>query len=266
MDELKELRDLVGTLEELTDKDEIVKQLQIIGRKLVTEYEIRAGGIVVKPLVVEAYYYNPETFPDCNTHLNPLQKKFNVLYRHSTKKGLKSDGRVGGVDICLALNEKSDNKDSAYYLSFLIKNSLVNDNEFYKQIALNAKLNELFNSVENIPNILYKREHTEDKICIYCNRKGLKKECYKDLNTAIIYPWKNINDSLDLSSVAIDGKNKGRGKQWRIAISNIERGNPKAMADKENKSSIEKDFWELAEKDYTDSKKIEQKMQIVYNC
>ena len=178
---MDELKGLVKKLEGLTDKDEIVKQLQIIGRKLVTEYEIKAGDIVIKPLVVEAYYYNPETFPDCNTHMYSLQKEYNVLYRHSTKTGLISNGRVGGVDICLALNSDSD---KTYHLSFLIKNALI-DNEFYKQVALNAKLNSVFNEDDIIRNVIYKRVEKSNDLSYHCRRVNLAKECYKSEELAV---------------------------------------------------------------------------------
>lgn len=181
MDELKELRDLVEELDRLTEKDKIVKQLQTIGRKLVTEYEIKAGNIVIKPLVVEAYYYNPETFPDYNTHMYPLQKEFNVLYRHSTKKELPDTGRVGGVDVCLALNRDSK---KTHYLSFLIKNALI-DNKFYKQVALNAKLNNRFDEDDIINNVICKRAEKSNDLSYHCRRVNLAKECYKSEELAI---------------------------------------------------------------------------------
>ena len=192
MDDLKKL---IGELKEKTNKEEIVSVLQGIGKKLVTEYEIIVDGTRIKPIIVEAYYYNAKTFPDCNTHLSPLQKEFDVLYRHSTKKGLKSSGRVGGVDICLASN--TDNEDDTYYLSFLIKNSLLN-NEFCKQVKLNAFLNEIFDSEEIISQVLQKRSTKHTKECIYCPRKGLTKDCYKSEPIAIIYPWDNVSDDLSL--------------------------------------------------------------------
>ena len=181
---MEKLKRLVEDLEKKTDKGEIVEQLQIIGRKLVTEYEIKAGDIVIKPLVVEAYYYNPETFPDCNTHMNSLQKEFNVLYRHAIQPGLIRNGRVGGVDICLALNSDSD---KTYYLSFLIKNALI-DNEFYKQVALNAKLNSVFNENEIIRDVIVKIDKRVEKandLSYHCRRVNLAQECYKSEELAV---------------------------------------------------------------------------------
>ena len=105
MEDLKELVDLVEELENEHNKEKQVQILQKIGKTLITEYEIKVGNITIAPLLVEAYYYNYKYFPDCNTHKRPIQKEFNELYRHSVKNGLNSNGRKGGVDICLALNK-----------------------------------------------------------------------------------------------------------------------------------------------------------------
>lgn len=254
MENLEELEGLVEELKNECNKEEQIKILQKIGKMLITEYEIKIGNITIEPLLIEAYYYNCKNFPDCNTHMNPSQKKFNELYRHSIKNGLKSNGRKGGVDICLALNK---DKKEPYYLSFLIKNSLVN-NTFCKQVELNS----ILNSIPNISNlnsgVLYKRNCKYDKHCIYLKRKGLKKECFKDAKIAVAYPWNNSNDDFSFENENIDGNEVARGKQWRIALSNIEKGNEKQIADCENKSKITEIYWKLALSDYENSKKIEE--------
>ena len=259
MDELKDLKDLVRHLEVETDESKIVQILQKIGRKLVTEYEIKIKDVIITPITVEAYYYKSKTFSDCNTHLNSLQNKFNVLYRHSTKKGLKSDGRKGGVDICMALNENRD--DNKCFLSFLIKNSLFN-NEFCKQVDLNARLNKYFDEKDEISNVICKRKNTLNKICVFCKRKGLKKECYKEIQTAVSYPWESIEYKLDFSSEFDENtkRDRERGKQWRIAISNLERHNSRIIAEKENGSRIEDYYWNLANEDYNSSLSIENEI------
>ena len=165
-------------------------------------------------------------------------KKFNELYRHSTKNGLKCNGRKGGVDICLALNK---DKNEPYYLSFLIKNSLVN-NTFCKQVELNSILNSIPNIFNSNSGVLRKRN---------C-------KCFKDAKIAVAYPWNNTNDDFSFENENIDGKEVARGKQWRIALSNIEKGNEKQIADCENKSKITEIYWELAISDYENSKKIEE--------
>lgn len=254
MEDLKELVDLVEELENEHNKEKQVQILQKIGKTLITEYEIKVGNITIAPLLVEAYYYNYKYFPDCNTHKRPIQKEFNELYRHSVKNGLNSNGRKGGVDICLALNK---DKNEPYYLSFLIKNSLVN-NKFCKQVELNSILNSIPNISNLISDVLCKRNCKYDKHCIYLKRKGLKNECFKDEQLAIVYPWNSINDELSFENENIDGNEVARGKQWRIALSNIEKGNGKQIADCENKSKITEIYWRLALSDYENSKKIEE--------
>lgn len=254
MEDLKELVDLVEELENEQNKEKQVQILQKIGKTLITEYEIKVGNITIAPLLIEAYYYNYKNFPDCNTHKRPIQKNFNELYRHSIKKGLKSNGRKGGVDICLALNK---DKNEPYYLSFLIKNSLVN-NTFCKQVELNSILNSIPNISNLSSDVLCKRNRKYDKHCIYLKRKGLKKECFKDEQIAIAYPWNSINDKLSFENENIDGNKVARGKQWRISLSNIEKGNGKQIADCENKSKITEIYWKLALSDYENSKKIEE--------
>ena len=251
---MEKLKKLVEELVAESNEEKQVQILQKIGKTLITEYEIKVGNITIAPLLIEAYYYNCNNFPDCNTHKRPIQKKFNELYRHSIKNGLKSNGRKGGVDICLALNK---DENEPYYLSFLIKNSLVN-NTFCKQVELNSILNSIPNISNLTSDVLCKRNCKYDKHCIYLKRKGLKKECFKDEKIAIAYPWNNINDKLSFENENIDGNEVTRGKQWRIALSNIEKGNGKQIADCENKSKITEIYWKLALSDYENSKKIEE--------
>lgn len=247
---MEELEKLVAELEAETNEELIEKKLQEIGAKLIKEYEIKVGSLIIKPLLVEAYYYNEKKFPDCNTHMNSIQKEFNELYRHSVKAGLKSDGRVGGVDICLALN---NNKDETYYLSYLIKNSLV-DGAFCKQVELNSKINNIHGNSDLYSNVLQKSNKKFDKPCIYLKRKGLTRECFRENKLAVVYPWNNINDAFSLES-----ENKiARKKQWRIALSNIERGNTREMANQENGSKIEDSYWDLAFEDFDNAKLIEE--------
>ncbi len=247
---MKELKNLVDGLRAETNKEQIIKKLQEIGAKLIREYEIKVGKLIIKPLLVEAYYYNEKKFPDCNTHMNSIQKEFNELYRHSVKADLKSDGRVGGVDICLALN---NDKDETYYLSYLIKNSLV-DGAFCKQVELNSKINNIYGNSDLYSNVLQKSNKKFDKPCIYLKRKGLTRECFRENKLAVVYPWNNINNAFSLES-----ENKiARKKQWLIALSNIERGNAREMANQENGSKIEDNYWNLALEDFENAKLIEK--------
>ena len=76
---------------------------------------------------------------------------------------------------CLALNK---DKNEPYYLSFLIKNSLVN-NTFCKQVELNSILNSIPNIFNSNSGVLRKRNCKYNKHCIYLKRKGLKKNVLK---------------------------------------------------------------------------------------
>lgn len=133
--ELQGLIDLVKELLDKSDKDAQIKILQEINEKLLCEYCIEINGLVILPLRVEAYYFDPDKFKDSTVHGNDQQRLFNKLYVHSDKKG------NGGVDVCLAYNSKKRGKPAPYFLSFLIKNSYVNG-ENCKQIDLNDKLTE----------------------------------------------------------------------------------------------------------------------------
>lgn len=88
-------------------------------------------------------------------------------------------------------------------------------------------MNSILNGIPNISNlnsdVLCKRNCKYDKHCIYLKRKGLKSECFKDEQLAIAYPWNSINDELSFENENIDGNEVKRGKQWRIALSNIEK-------------------------------------------
>ena len=105
------LESLVNDLAEQTEKTEIVKRLQIIGKYILQNcyFEFEEGKKIF-PLWIEAYYYNKNVFPDdfCHKNIN----RFNSIgrpYYHS-------DGK--SVDICLN-TEKIMNSD--YCLSYLIK-------------------------------------------------------------------------------------------------------------------------------------------------
>lgn len=64
MDELKKL---VKNLEKENDEEKQKKILQNIGKLLLTEYIIQIGNLTIKPLLVEAYYYN-SNFKDDSVH------------------------------------------------------------------------------------------------------------------------------------------------------------------------------------------------------
>lgn len=163
-----DLKEMVCNLKAETDEKNIIKLLREIEKKLITEYVIEAEDLIIEPLWVEAYYFNKNVFSDCNTHLSEKQKnRFGQLYFH--EKGW------GGVDVCL-----SDSED--YYLSFLLKRTLING-EFVKQTEVNDILKKYGKSkeeLENVKNILVKRDVEKKYDVRYTTRIGLEKPCYKD--------------------------------------------------------------------------------------
>lgn len=168
MEKLNEWDKILEELEKETNKEKQVEKLQEIGAKLINEYVICADGIKIQPLWVEAYYYNEKNFPDCNTHLDDKQKnRIGRLYFH--KKG------YGGFDICLS---NSNN----YYLSFLLKATLIKG-QFYKQTGIYDVLTEHGKSIddlENIENVLFKKDDPTHYQIGYTARVGVTKPCFKN--------------------------------------------------------------------------------------
>ncbi len=172
MEELKnglcELKEMVCGLKEETNEKTIIEQLQEIEARLIREYVIKVEGIMIEPLWVEAYYFNKNVFSDCNTHLSEKQKnRFGQLYFHEKGRG--------GFDICL-----SDSED--YYLSFLLKRTLING-EFVKQTEIEdvlKKYGKTKEELENVEEVLVRREANQNYKVRYTTRIGLEKPCYKE--------------------------------------------------------------------------------------
>lgn len=121
MEDLKDLKNLVKKLEIETDNE--IQILQEIGAKLINEYEIKIGNLTIEPLLVESYYYHKGKFEDNSVYAAKEKEDKSVLYARSRQQ--KNQGKLfihfndWGIDICL-----TDSSD--YYLSYLIKNALVN--------------------------------------------------------------------------------------------------------------------------------------------
>ena len=114
MEELNKLKELVGQLEIKTDEEGQIEILRKIGKVLLTEFVIQVSDVTIKPLWIEAYYYNESNnFKDYFVHKNEKQKEFGILYFHH-----KTDDQRNGVDICLSCGD--------YYLSYLLKYTLIN--------------------------------------------------------------------------------------------------------------------------------------------
>ncbi len=135
---MEELNKLIKKLEQEYDDKRQLAILQEIARNLINEYEIKIGEFTIEPLLVEAYYYatKDKKFIDCSVHAagsktsptaNLARKRqknhFGELYVHY--------GTNDGIDLVLS--------DGEYYLSYLIKNSLING-ELAIQSAASKKL------------------------------------------------------------------------------------------------------------------------------
>lgn len=148
------------------DYKEVEKELQLIGRMLVTDYVIKIGDVTIEPLWVEAYYSNAtKGFKDPFIHGKEEQNKFGILYFHH-----KTDDSRSGVDICLSLCDKTKNK---YYLSYLLKYTLVNG-EFTTQSQLSAKIRKAYELLPDKNDTLEIFHKSETDIVGYTTRIGLK--------------------------------------------------------------------------------------------
>ena len=196
---MEKLKKLVEELEKESNEEKQIKTLQDIGKLLLTEYIIQVGDLTIKPLLVEAYYNNSSNFKDnsvyaankSNANTYELARarqedNFGELYVHY--------GTKDGIDIVLS--------NGKYYLSFLIKNALIN-NEFATQCKVSEMLcgNCDYNSKCNKgikckyydgTKILMHRDNTDNSEIVFVKRKGLKNE-YKDKPLAAlpIYKIKN---------------------------------------------------------------------------
>lgn len=171
---MEELKKLVDALAKKQDEGEQIKILQDIGAKLINEYEIHILDLIVKPLWVEAYYYNPDHFPDCNTHMSEKQKgkeHFGHIYFHKTGHG--------GFDLCLPRGN--------YYLSFLLKATLVNET-FCTQTDIYDFVDKSdIPGIESKPDVVHKRDKADThQELIYTKRVNLTKPCYVDAPLAVV--------------------------------------------------------------------------------
>lgn len=195
---MDKLRELVENLEKEHDEKKQEKILQNIGKLLLTEYIIQIGNFTIKPLLVEAYYYN-SNFKDNSVHAANestantyelararQEDNFGKLYVHY--------GTKDGIDVILS--------NGKYYLSFLIKNALIN-NEFATQCKVSKILCGNCDYIDKCDkginckyydetNILKHKDNIENTEIVFVKRKGLKNE-YKDklLAALPIYKIKN---------------------------------------------------------------------------
>lgn len=172
---LYELKREVKKLECETNEENQKEILKRISGLLITDFAIKINeNTIIKPMLVEAYYYHKGKFEDENTYRESGQSnRFGKLFFHPKKYSY-------GVDICLSMS-------CTYFLSFLIKNAIIENinKEFYSQEAIyyylenNADINELADR----DNILIEK-HCEYEI-VYTVRKGLKKPFKDELLAAL---------------------------------------------------------------------------------
>ena len=197
---MSELEKLMNQVKELTSCNDKVDLLQKIGKNLLTEYVIKVQDVTVEPIWIEAYYYDYSNgFKDPFVHRDDRQKEENILYFHH-----KTDDQRNGVDICLSP------KDKDFYLSFLLKYSLV-DGVLKSQSQLSPLIRGKYKEGEPV---LKLRDTNEDKkdVIIGCTKRiGLnikdkdpfktEKEKYKDLELAIVRDFdKEFSANIKLPS------------------------------------------------------------------
>lgn len=259
MVDLYELKEKVAELEKTAKldgnhKEKQIKILQEISAKLINEYEIKIGNLTIEPLLVEAYYYHEEKFPDNAVHAakrsgkiaeqahRRQQKNFGKLYVHCPKGD--------GIDICMTDSDE-------YYLSFLIKNALV-ENQWKTQFSIADELcrkcnqcNEVSDCIYNDEIVLHKKDSSKNNKIVYLPRKGI----FGDFACAPLaaFPLDNI---LDYNFTLPNGYKE----QWKRAVYALEHENmneEKALKLVKNKwgSRIEEKYWLLAKETLQNHKK-----------
>ena len=166
MDNFYDLHTIINSLKCESNREKQIHLLQSLNTLFLTKYIIKIKDLTIVPIWVEAYYHHPIYFPDESCHKNPKQKNnFGGIYQHAKTE------INGGVDICLS-------KDDDYYLSILIKASLING-EYCKQERANGKLLELGIKEEALPVIL--QEMPRSYAICHANRIGLSpREYYQE--------------------------------------------------------------------------------------
>ena len=248
MEKLKEVKKLENVAKlEGDHKEEQVKILQEIGAELVNEYIIKVGALTIEPLLVEAYYYHQDKFPDLSVHAarkngkiaqqahERQQKNLNKLYVHCPNGS--------GIDVCLTDSDE-------YYLSFLIKNAIVN-NQWKTQLEIADELcgqcgrcKEVRDCIYNNDHVLYKRDQSQNSKVIYLPRKGISGD-FACLPLAALPLDKILDYDFTLPN--------GYQKQWRTAVYALVKENmdeEKARQLVKNKqlsnSQIQEKYWMLA--------------------
>ena len=246
MDELRKL--VIEKLVTETDPKEQLRILQEINKTILTKYVIQIEDWIIRPLWVEAYYYNQKSFPDHNTHKSPKQKnRFGQLYFH--EKG------YGGLDVCLS-EQLPDQED--YYLSVLLKATSVykkgessSENEFKKQTGIYDILEktDLTEDVLEKRTDILVREERKYKAVVNVARVNLTKPCFKDaLLAACLLDDVAFLDHHGFTFPA------GYKKQWQCSIRALseisDEEKARKKAEEYNNAKIEDKYWNLAKESF----------------
>ena len=176
---METLKKLVGKLEMQADEKEIIATLQEIGAKLINEYEIQVDKFVLQPVLIETYYFEENKFRDTSVYATSQSKAKSFELARTRQKNHFAElyvhyGKNYGIDLVLSMGE--------YYLSFLIKCALVDD-DFAAQCRITGivcgqcdmqdKCSKGMNCIHYGERILRKVENRKKKIVCF-PRKGTK--------------------------------------------------------------------------------------------
>lgn len=233
--------DEVKQLEKKTDQLVLIELLQKIAARLLNECVIKVGSVTIEPLLVEAYYYHDKKFRDIAVHAAKsrgviaeqahLRQKNNLnrLYIHRPKGD--------GIDICLTDSDE-------YYLSFLIKNALVNG-EWMTQNAIAQTLCDSCADCAQVSEckfnndvVLYEKNSPRKSEIIYLPRKGITGHFACAPLAAL-----PLEEILEHEFTLPDGYKK----QWRNAVYALSKAGGNEKEARENGyPSIEEKYWLLA--------------------
>lgn len=158
---MDKIRKRVHELIKITDRQEIVKNLQEMEKFILCNYQMRVFDRIVQMKEIEIYYKNESIgYIDTTMHGRERQKNnFNNLYLHGA-----------GIDICL-----SDSED--FYLSILIRGGIVIGKENCRActpiLLYDAVIPKKAN-VDNQPPVLEPLETPNNEDIFYAVRYGVR--------------------------------------------------------------------------------------------
>lgn len=246
MDKLHDLKKLVDALEKEENREKQIEILQEIGAKLINEYEIHVGDLKIEPMLVEAYYHHKGKFEDSSVYAANEEEDKAALYARSRQQ--KNQGKLfihfkdWGIDICL-----TDSGD--YYLSYLIKNALVNGKwQTQQQIGIKvcqecSKYNEcksIWECQYNDTVVLQPRSVHKDGKIIFIPRVNIENKDFLGALSTEDLMNENYNFTLP----------NGYQKQWRFSVCALleisDEEEAKQAAKKKMGSKIQDIYWNLA--------------------